>query len=218
MRRFTFAGTCLLIFVLAISGHTVFGQSQQRGGSSSSSSNSRGSSSSSYGSSSNSRSTSSNSYGTSSSSYGTSRNSYRTSSNTHRTSRRTYGSSSGGQSRRPSSTSQRRVRRLKERSESRLYLPIILAGIVIIEGGGRPPEPVVVWINCGGQALPQAYTYRDRLRTTTTRRCSGQSPALPGTVTHLLAPAENQHGTLRRLSLQNPSLEWRRHACLRPPI
>ncbi|MYC65778.1 MAG: tetratricopeptide repeat protein [Acidobacteriia bacterium] len=160
MRRFTFAGTCLLTVVLAISGHTVFGQSQQRGGSSSSSSNSYGNSSSSYGSSSNSRSTSSNSYGTSSSSYGSSRNSYRTSRNTYRTSRRTYGSSSGGQSRRSSSTSQRRVRGLKERSERRLYLPIILAGIVIIEGGARPPEPVVVWINCGGQALPQAYTDR----------------------------------------------------------
>ena len=31
---------------------------------------------------------------------------------------------------------------------------------MIIEGGARPHEPVVVWINCGGQALPQAYTDR----------------------------------------------------------
>ena len=161
MRRHTFAGTCLLSVALAISGHAVFGQSQQRGGNSSSSSNSYGSSGSSYGSSSNSRSTSSNSYGTSSSSYGTSSNSYGTSRNTYRTSRSTYGSSSGSQSRRSSSTSRTRAaRRLKERSASRLYLPILLAGRVIIEGAARLPEPVVIWIDCGSQSLPQAYTDR----------------------------------------------------------
>ena len=167
MHRLILAGTCLLSVALAISGHTVFGQSQQRGGSSSSSSNSYGSSSSSHGSSSTTRSTSSNSYGTSSSSYGTSSSSYGTSSNTYgssrntyRTSRRTYGSSSGSQTRRSSSTSQRRARRLKERSESRLYLPVVLVGRVIIEGGARPPEPVVVWIDCGSRSLPQAYTDR----------------------------------------------------------
>ena len=160
VHRLIFAGTCLLCVGLAISGHSVFAQSQQRGGSSSSSSNSYGSSSSSYGSSSNSRSTSSNSYGTSSSSYGTSSSSYGTSRNTYGGSRRTYGSSSGSQIRRSSSTSQRRARRLEERSESRLYLPVILAGRVIIEGGARPPEPVVVWIDCGSRSLPQAYTDR----------------------------------------------------------
>lgn len=165
MHRLVFAGACLLSVALAISGHSVFAQSQQRGGSSSSSGTSYGSSSSSHGSSSTTRNTSSNSYGTSSSSYGTSSSSYGTSSNTYgsssntyRTSRRTYGSSSGSQIRRSSSTSQRRARRLKERSESRLYLPIILAGRVIIEGGARPPEPVVVWIDCGSRSLPQVYT------------------------------------------------------------
>lgn len=160
MRSHTFAGVCLLSVALAIAAHAAFGQSQQRGSSSSSSSNAYGSSSSSYGSSSNSRSTSSNSYGTSSSSYGTSSNSYGTSRNTYRTSRRTYGSSSDSQSRGSSTTSQRRARWLVERSASRLYLPIILAGRVIIEGGAPPPEPVVVWIVCGSQSLPQAYTDR----------------------------------------------------------
>ena len=165
MRRLTFAGTCLFTVTLVISGHTVFGQSQQRGGSSSPSDNSYGGSSSSYGNSSTSRSTSSSSYGTSTSSYGTSSSSYSTSSNTYGsssntygTSGHTYGSPSGSQIRRSSSTSQRRSRSLKERSESRLYLPIILAGRVIIEGGARPPEPVVVWIDCGSRSLPQAYT------------------------------------------------------------
>ena len=160
MRRHALAPTCLLSLALVIAGHTAFGQSQQRGGSSSSSSNSHGSSSSSYGSSSNSRSTSSNSYGTSSSSYGTSSTSYGTSRNTYRTSSRTYGSSSGSQIRRSSSTSQRWARRLKERSESRLYIPMILVGRVIVEGGARPPDPVVVWIDCGSRSLPQAYTDR----------------------------------------------------------
>ena len=169
MPRHTLAGTCLLSFALVISAHAVFGQSQERRGSASSSSNSYGSSSSSYGSSSNSRSTSSNSYGTSSSSYGTSSNSYGSSRNTYRTSRRTYRSSSGSQSRqsssvsqsrRLSSTSQRRARRLKERSENRLYIPIILVGRVIVEGGARPPEPVVIWIDCGSRSIPQAYTDR----------------------------------------------------------
>lgn len=160
MRRHRLAGTCLLSVALAISGHAVFGQSQERGGSSSSSGNSHGGSSSSYGSSSNSRSSSSNSYGTSSSSYGTSSNSYGTSRNTYRTSRNTYGSSSGSQSRQSSSTSRRRAPRLEERSASRLYFPILLAGKVILEGGERLPEPVVVWISCGNGSLPQDYTDR----------------------------------------------------------
>ena len=151
MHRLTFAGTCLLSVALAISGHTVFGQSQQRGGSSSSSSNS-------YGSSSTSRSTSANSYGTSSSSYGTSGNSYGTSSNTYRTSRNTYGSSSGSQSQRSTSSYGGGQRRLKVRSANRLYLPIILAGKVIVEGEEGLPEPVVVRVSCGGESLPQDYT------------------------------------------------------------
>ena len=157
MRRHTFAGTCLLSVALAVAGHTAFGQSQQRGSSSSSSSNSHGSSSSS---SSTTRSTSSNSYGTSSSSYGTSSSSYGTSSNTYGTSRNTYGSSSGSQARRSPSSYQTQSPVIKQRSANRLYLPIILAGKVIIEGAEGLPEPVVIRMGCGVQSLPQIYTDR----------------------------------------------------------
>ena len=157
MRRHTFAGTCLLSVALAVAGHTAFGQSQQRGSSSSSSSNSHGSSSSS---SSTTRSTSSNSHGTSSSSYGTSSSSYGTSSNTYGTSRNTYGSSSGSQARRSPSSYQTQSPVIKQRSANRLYLPIILAGKVIIEGAEGLPEPVVIRMGCGTQSLPQIYTDR----------------------------------------------------------
>lgn len=160
MRRLTFAGTCLLGVALAISGHSVFGQSQQRGGSSSSSSGSYGGSSSSHGSSSTTRSTSSNSYGTSSSSYGTSSSSYGTSGNSYGTSRNTYGSSSGSQSRRSTSSYERSQPRFRDRSVNRLYLPIILAGRVIVEGEEGLPEPVVIRVSCGGGSLPQDYTDR----------------------------------------------------------
>lgn len=160
MRRLTFAGACLLSVAVAISGHPVFGQSQQRGGSSSSSGGSYGGSSSSHGSSSTSRGTSSSSYGTSSSSYGTSSSSYGTSSNSYGTSRNTYGSSSGSQRRRPTSSSERSQPRFRDRSASRLFLPIILAGKVIVEGEEGLPEPVVIRVSCGGGSLPQVYTDR----------------------------------------------------------
>ena len=160
MHRLVFAGACLLSIALAISGHAVFGQSQQRGGSSSSSSSSYGSSSSSHGSSSTTRSTSSNSYGTSSSSYGTSSSSYGTSSNTYGRSRNTYGSSSGSQTRQSTSSAGTRRPRFRDRSANRLFLPIILAGNVIVEGEEGLPEPVVIRIDCGDQSLPQVYTDR----------------------------------------------------------
>ena len=160
MRRHALAPTCLLSVALAIAGHTAFGQSQQRGGSSSSSSNSYGGSSSSTSSSSTTRSTSSNSYGTSSSSYGTSSSSYGTSSNTYGTSRNTYGTSSGSQSRRSAPSYETRGPLIRERSANRLYLPVILAGKVIIEGAEGLPEPVVIGIGCGTQSLPQVYTDR----------------------------------------------------------
>ena len=160
MRRLTSAGTCLLSVALAIPGHAVFGQSQQRGGSSSSSSSSYGGSSSSHGSSSTTRSTSSSSYGTSSSSYGTSSSSYGTSSNSYGTSRNTYGSSSGSQRRQSTSSYGRSEPRFRDRSVNRLYLPIILAGKVIVEGEEGLPEPVVIRVSCGGGSLPQVYTDR----------------------------------------------------------
>ena len=160
MRRHALAPTCLLSVALAIAGHTAFGQSQQRGGSSSSSSNSYGGSSSSTSSSSTTRSTSSNSYGTSSSSYGTSSSSYGTSSNTYGTSRNTYGTSSGSQSRRSTPSYQTRSPLIRERSANRLYLPVILAGKVIIEGAEGLPEPIVIRIGCGTRSLPQVYTDR----------------------------------------------------------
>lgn len=160
MRRLTFAGTCLVSVSLVISGHTAFGQSQQRGGSSSSSGGSYGASSSSRGSSSTSRSTSSSSYGTSSSSYGTSSSSYGTSRNTYGGSRNTYGSSSGSQTRRSTSSYETASPIIKQRSANRLYLPIILAGKVIIEGAEGLPEPVVIRMGCGTQSLPQIYTDR----------------------------------------------------------
>jgi len=158
MRRHTFVGTCLLSVALAIAGHTAFGQSQQRGSSSSSSSSSYGSSTSSRSTSSTTRSTSSNSYGTSSSSYGTSRSSYGTSSNTYGTSRNTYGSSSGSQARRSQPSHQTQSPVIKQRSANRLYLPIILTGKVIIEGAEGLPEPVVIRLGCGTRSLPQIYT------------------------------------------------------------
>ena len=143
-----------------ISGHAVFGQSQQRGGSSSSSGGSYGGSSSSHGSSSTSRGTSSSSYGTSSSSYGTSSSSYGTSRNSYGTSRNTYGSSSGSQRRQSASSYERSQPRFRDRSASRLFLPIILAGRVIVEGEEGLPEPVVIRVSCGGGSLPQVYTDR----------------------------------------------------------
>lgn len=174
MRRHTIAGTCLLSVVLAISGQTAFGQSQQRGGSSSSSGGSYGSSSNTYGTSSTSSGTSSrststssgststygtssNTYGTSSNTYGTSNNTYGTSSNTYGTSRNTYGRSSNTYGTPSYRTEQPRY---KDRSPTRLYLPILLAGRVIIEGAEGLPEAVIIRISCGGQSLPQDYTDR----------------------------------------------------------
>ena len=167
MRRRTI-GTCLLSVALVFSGPTAFGQSQQRGGSSSSSGgsyggNSSGSSSSSYGGSSTSSSSggsygnSSSSYGTSSSSYGTSSNSYGTSSNSYGTSRNSYGRSSNTYG---TSSYRTQEPRYKDRSATRLYLPILLAGKVIIEGAEGLPEPVLIRVSCGGQSLPQDYTDR----------------------------------------------------------
>ena len=49
---------------------------------------------------------------------------------------------------------------IKQRSANRLYLPIILAGKVIIEGAEGLPEPVVIRMGCGTQSLPQIYTDR----------------------------------------------------------
>ena len=41
-----------------------------------------------------------------------------------------------------------------------MYLPVILAGKVIVEGAEGLSEPVVIRIGCGTQSLPQVYTDR----------------------------------------------------------
>jgi len=47
---------------------------------------------------------------------------------------------------------------MKVRSANRLYLPITLAGKVIVEGEEGLHEPVVIRVSCGGESLPQDYT------------------------------------------------------------